>query len=637
MATQAYYRKWRSQTFAELVGQEHVTRTLLNAVRAGRVAHAYVFSGPRGVGKTSAARLLAKAVNCEASVDGEPCNQCSSCRAIAEGRALDVVELDAASNRGIDEIRDLREKVNFAPSESRYKFYILDEAHMLTTEAVNAFLKTLEEPPAHTVFVLATTEAHRLPATILSRCQRLDFRRISLPAMLGRLRQICQAEGVEVEPAALEIIARAATGSLRDAEGLLDQVVAYAGSSIGVEQVRSIVGLGGSEAARQLLEYLASGDLAGGLRLINQLVEAGADPRHFGRELVDYLRGLMMLKAGESLAELLDVTSETLAQMSDLARRLSTAQVLQCLRIFAQSEPPARGVTLGQLPLEMAFVEASLALAASAPAEPAARPPVAPRPLAERTTRPAEVAAPARPPVQARPRGPELSSEPTRGSAPAVGKTADATVAEAGASTRPAPGYGEATLAEPTRGLPEASAESAPAPAPAAGRAERRGRAGESRRPRLQDDGPALTLAGVDARWKEVREQFRGQSIFGLLSDVWPVGVDGTQVVLACRFSFHKERLDREPARTAVETTLSQVLGRRCQIRTVTDSGAPPRGEAPSDTVRSAASDSLIKMATSMGYRVTRIEKDGEILYDAESQDDTAAPGQAGQDPGGAG
>ena len=615
MATQAYYRKWRSQTFAELVGQEHVTRTLRNAVRAGRVAHAYVFSGPRGVGKTSAARLLAKAVNCEASVDGEPCNRCSSCRAIAEGRALDVIELDAASNRGIDEIRDLREKVNFAPSESRYKFYILDEAHMLTTEAVNAFLKTLEEPPAHTVFVLATTEAHRLPATILSRCQRLDFRRIPLPAMLGRLRQICEAEGVEVEPAALEIIARAATGSLRDAEGLLDQVVAYAGSSIGVEQVRSIVGLGGSEAARQLLEYLASGDLAGGLRLINQLVEAGADPRHFGRELVDYLRGLLMLKAGESLAELLDVTPETLAQMSDLARRLSTAQVLQCLRIFAQSEPPARGVTLGQLPLEMAFVEASLELAASVPAG-------APtRPLAEGTTRPAEVAAPARPFVPTRPRAPELSSEPTRSSAPVVGKTAEATVVEA----------------EPTPGEPKAGAESAPAPAPAAGRAERRGRTAESRRPRLQDDGPALTLAGVDARWKEVRERFRGQSIFGLLSDVWPVGVDGTQVVLACRFSFHKERLDREPARTAVETALSQVLGRPCQIRTVTDSGEAPRGEAPSDMVRSAASDSLIKMATSMGYRVTRIEKDGEILYDAESQDDPAAPGQAGQDPGGAG
>src|SRR3990172_1835861 len=219
--TSVLYRKWRSQSFSELVGQEHVTRTLLNALASGRLAHAYLFCGPRGTGKTSTARILAKAINCQENAGlGEPCNRCLMCRSITEGRCLDLIEIDAASNRGIDEIRDLRDKVNFVPNEARYKVYIIDEVHMLTPQAFNALLKTLEEPPGHTVFVLATTEAHQVPSTIISRCQRFDFRRIPLPQMTERLAHICREEGISSRPEALETLARRATGSLRDAENM---------------------------------------------------------------------------------------------------------------------------------------------------------------------------------------------------------------------------------------------------------------------------------------------------------------------------------------------------------------------------------------------------------------------------------
>ena len=358
MATQALYRKWRSRTFEEVIGQEHVTRTLQNALVTERVAHAYLFAGPRGTGKTTTARLLAKAVNCVGEGDSKPCGVCRICQAVDEGRLLDMIEIDAASNRGIDEIRDLREKVGFRPGEARVKFYIIDEVHMLTDPAFNALLKTLEEPPSHVIFVLATTEPHKIPATIVSRCQRFDFRRIPLVGITRWLAHIAEAEGLEVESAALENIARQAGGSMRDAISLLDQLTAYGSDTITLAQVQAVLGAVASQAVMDLADSLIDRDLARGLEVINRVVGDGAEPRQFTREFVEYLRGLLLLKIGDG-ADLLQtsVPEETLIHMEAQVTRLSPRMLLRATRLFNHAALEMKVGFLPQLPLELAFVE----------------------------------------------------------------------------------------------------------------------------------------------------------------------------------------------------------------------------------------------------------------------------------------
>jgi len=351
--SQVFYRRWRPQTLAEVVGQEQITQTLLNALATGRVAHAYLFCGPRGTGKTSTGRILAKAVNCLNNGSGEPCNACSMCQAINEGRALDLVEIDAASNRGIDEIRDLREKVNFAPNIARYKVYIIDEVHMLTEPAFNALLKTLEEPPPHIIFVLATTEVHKVPLTILSRCQRFDFRRLSQAAMVSKLQQICAQEGIQIEPQALALIARSATGSLRDAENLLEQLVIYHGSEIAHHHVQEELGIIGDERVRQLAGCILRRDIAGGLTTINSVSDDGLDLRQFNRELVEYLRGVLLLKAGAG--EAVGLSPETTGEMKRLAEGISLEEISRAIRLFSQAD--FRSDPQATLPLELALVD----------------------------------------------------------------------------------------------------------------------------------------------------------------------------------------------------------------------------------------------------------------------------------------
>ncbi len=296
--SEVFYRKWRPKSLGEVVGQEAITKTLKQAVAQERIAHAYLFCGTRGTGKTSTARILAKAVNCLAPVEGEPDNECRICVSINDGRALDLIEIDAASNRGIDDIRDLSDKIRFTPSDARYKVYIIDEVHMLTEQAFNALLKTLEEPPSHAIFILATTEAHKVPLTIISRCQRFDFRRIPLDRMTAKLAEICEAEGIQASEDALLIISRVANGGLRDAENLLEQVVVSYGSPVSEENVRQLLGLGGDEMALTLTERIVGKAVSEGIGDINAAAEQGSDLRQLLRQTLEYMRALLLIKAG---------------------------------------------------------------------------------------------------------------------------------------------------------------------------------------------------------------------------------------------------------------------------------------------------------------------------------------------------
>ena len=504
---QALYRKWRPQTFEDVVEQKPIVRTLRNALRLGRIHHAYLFAGPRGTGKTTLARLLAKAVNCLAPVEERPCNQCGICQALNAGRLMDLIEIDAASNTGVDNVRDLLEKVGFRPTQARYKVYVIDEAHMLSTAAFNALLKTLEEPPAHVIFILATTEAHKIPATVISRCQRFEFSRIPLDAIVQRLQKVSASEGIQTEPEALDLIARAATGSLRDAISLLDQLTT--GNVVTADSVRLMLGAERREVVQALAQSWTEGDLNGGLRTIQRAVDGGADPRQLARQLADFLRGLLLMRlgAGESWSE---PTSEERPRFTELARRLEPERLVAAVRLFSQVAQERHAGWQPQLPLELAFVEATL-------------PPTAPAPPTDDGSR-----------VQ--------PAQPPRSDTPARNVT-------------PAPAASPATATFPPKT--------------------------DQKTPRPSAD----LIAAMTGRWREVSQEMKAGNLAlsALLNDARPLGIDGEGcVVLGFKHSFHRNKVDVEANRQAVEDLLSRMFRQPLRVRCVlTKEWTPSPQSAP--------------------------------------------------------
>lgn len=521
----ALYRKWRPQSFEDVVGQQHITKTLTNALREGRYSHAYLFSGPRGTGKTSAAKILAKAVNCEQGPEAGPCNECEVCRRITDGSVMDVLEIDAASNRGVEEMRDIRDHVKFAPTEVRRKVYIIDEVHMLTTEAFNALLKTLEEPPEHVMFILATTEPHKLPTTIISRCQRFDFKRVAVSDQLSRLRWICEQEGIEAESEALMHVARQSDGGMRDALSLLDQIVAFSGGAVTVEDVLAVTGNIAADTFGQLAEIIGQRQAGEALEWIDLRMQEGKSADRCMESLIHYFRDLLMLKTIDASDTLV---SDNDSKMKEAASQFESNLLFDMIEVLNHFQGEMKYSSQPRTLLEVAILklchprDASSAEAASSPPSQSSVSDTAVKQLLQRVE--------------------QLENQ-----------------VEQLRKTRPA------ETVEAEQGKPERAARSK----------ARSSASGSNRRhvnvePFLKGNDPAA-LRRITQEWSQVLNQVKQTKItvHAWLVDGEPVACTEDSILLAFKSEMHRDTTEREANRELIERELNTIFAQPYTLVTV--------------------------------------------------------------------
>jgi DNA polymerase-3 subunit gamma/tau len=515
--------KWRPQVFADMVGQEHITRSLQNAMKAERVAHAYIFAGPRGVGKTTTARIFAKALNCRNLKDGEPCNTCDMCMEVNQGSAMDVIEIDSASFNGVDDIRSLQEQVGTYPAKGKYKIYIFDEAHRITKQAFDAFLKTLEEPPAHVIFILASTEIHQFPATVQSRCQRFEFRAMGMDTLIKQLRRITDAEGIEIEDKGLYQIARAANGSMRDSQRTLDQVIAFSGKKVALEDIQVALGTIEEDTYLKLVEAAVNQDVPSALTVVKTIIEGGKDLEHFYGGLLETFRHLAVAKAyPASATNFISLSAEDVQKIVAFSAQMNEAQILSSLRLLIEQEWALRHSANPQIVLETVVLELSQLKGLTSvgdllkQAESGSAPVMAaPRPVVTRPQNAAPTAAPV--------------STPT----PAPAQTHYQSAAPKPASIN----EGEPVLA-----------------------------VDEIEEPVETDSSPEM--AKLKSQWQELLEKVGAKKVAlkGVLLDTRPKTIDADTLVLLCKGQFHFENLSKPENKTLVESVIEELVGRKITL-----------------------------------------------------------------------
>ena len=524
----ALYRKYRPLTFSDVIGQQHIVQTLSNSIKNGRIGHAYLFTGPRGTGKTTVARIFARIVNCQNPNGSNPCLKCEVCKSITEGRSLDIFEIDAASNTGVDNIRELRENVKFPPSIAKYKVYIIDEVHMLSTGAFNALLKTLEEPPAHAIFILATTEIHKVPETIISRCQRYDFTRLSIEHIIEKLTLVAKSEKISIEKDALEMIAIAAEGGMRDAESLLSQVMSLENKKITAKEVAEILGTSERQSLEKMTELLLAKDAGSALALVNKISEDGYDLDVFNKSLLNYLRQIMLVSVDEKLSKIFsyELTKEQAKILAEQARGHEPKQMLFIIQCFSEIQGKIKSSFIPQLPLEMAIIKAI-----DGPEkgfENSSQKPILSSSRTKYTT--------------SIPNAPQESKIAPISSVSS--EKDEASIVKNGAELEP-----KMTKNEPLIGQSK------------------------------------FTLSDVKKCWNQAILEIKpiNHSLSAILQSCQPIGVNSEIINIAAKFPFHKDKLNEDANRLTMESVFAKILGFRLRIKANTNEEAGIKSQETRD------------------------------------------------------